>query len=172
MSPNKLFKNKLKLFLFCRLTVSCDSGVHIWDPFVGSQVGYFDNPKYSPVTVVRAMPAPSTIVLAGTSDGMLKMIDARTFEYVNEWKLTNIPNSSVRCVAVSPSSNWIATGLNSGQIVLLDARSGYLLHSVKQGETELLQLLALNDTQFVSSSLDHHVNVWSSKDGSLQYQLK
>lgn len=112
------------------------------------------------------------MVLAGTSDGTLKMIDARSFEYINAWKLTNSVASSVRCIAVSPSGNWIAAGLSSGQIALLDARTGYTLNTSKQADTELLQLLALNDSHFVSTSLDHHVAVWSSKDGNILYQLK
>uniref|UniRef100_A0A336MXJ9 CSON007840 protein n=1 Tax=Culicoides sonorensis TaxID=179676 RepID=A0A336MXJ9_CULSO len=155
-----------------RLTVSCDSGVHIWDPFVGASVGYFDAPRYSPVTVVRTFPSPSSIVIAGTSESTLKMIDARTFNYVNEWKLTPIINGQVRSIAVAPSGNYIAAGLSSGQIVLLDGRTGYVISSWRASDSELLQLVSANEQQLVSSCLDHSISVWNTKDGSLMHHLR
>lgn len=89
------------------MAVSCDSGVHIWDPFVGSQVGYFDATK-NPVTVVKTYEAPSCLVLAGTSESTLKMIDARTFSYVNEYLKEHIqiecPNV-FKLSIVSPGGN-------------------------------------------------------------------
>lgn len=70
-----------------RLAVSCDSSVHLWDPFVGDKVEQLETPKYTPVNIVKAYPA-SSIVLAGTSEATIKMIDARMFSYVNEWKVS------------------------------------------------------------------------------------
>lgn len=100
------------------------------------------------------------------------MIDARTFSYVNEWKLTPMINGSVRSIAVAPSGNWIATGLSSGQIVLLDARTGYVISSWRSSDSELLQLVAANEQQIVSSNLDHNISVWNTKDGSLMHHLR
>lgn len=156
-----------------RLAVSCDSSVHIWDPFVGGDIGQLDSPKYAPVSIVKTYPAPSSLILAGTAESTIKIIDSRTFSYVNEWKFsTNQLSGSVRCITMSPSANWIAVGLSSGQLILCDGRTGMLIASWKATDGELLQLSALSEEQLVSTSLDHSICVWNTIDGSLLYCLK
>lgn len=155
-----------------RLTVSCDSGVHVWDPFVGAQVGLLDSHKLTPVSVVKTYPAPSPLVLAGTAESTIKLIDARTLSYVNEWKVSTNNSGSVRCIAVSPSGTWIACGLSSGQLILFEGRTGVIVNTWKATDGELLQLIAPNDQHIISSSLDYNICVWSSIDGSLLYQMK
>lgn len=153
-----------------RLTVSCDSGVHIWDPFVGGEIGQLDSHKLTPVSIVKANPAPSPLILAGTAESTVKLIDARTLSYVNEWKFAS--NGSVRCMAIAPSGNWIAIGLSSGQMILCDGRTGIIINSWKATDGELLQLIAVNEEQVISSSLDHSICVWSTLDGSLMHYMK
>lgn len=155
-----------------RFVVSCDSGVHMWDPFIGRPLGILDSPRHNPVTVVRCFPSPSPLIIAGTAESSVKIIDSRTMQYVNEWRLSSNPSSTVRCLAASPSGNWIAAGLSSGGISILDARTGILLSSWRPMECDMLQLAACNDTQLISSALDHSISVWNVNDSSLQYQLK
>lgn len=155
-----------------RLAVSCDSGVHIWDPFVGGDIGQLESHKLAPVSIVRTYPAPSALILAGTAESTVKIIDARTFSYVNEWKLTPNTNGSVRCLAVAPSGNWIAVGLSSGQMILCDGRTGLIRSSWKATDGELLQLIAVNEDQVISSSLDHSICVWRTSDGALMHYMK
>lgn len=155
-----------------RWGVSCDSGVHIWDPLVGDQIGQLESSRFSPVTIVKTFPGPSCLILCGTTESSVKIIDARCMNYVNEWKVSTNLSSSVRCMAVSPSGAWIAVGLSSGQLILLDGRSGVILASWKANDGELLQLTAPNDSQLISSSLDHTISVWNTLDGSLMFHMK
>lgn len=156
-----------------RLSISCDSGVHIWDPFVGTEIGQLDSHKLTPISIVKTYDSPSSLILAGTSESTVRIIDARTLSYVNEWKFSlNQTGGSVRCIAMAPSGQWIAVGLSSGQLILCDGRTGILIASWKATDGELLQLIAINEDQIISASLDHSVCVWSAFDGSLLYYIK
>ncbi|XP_017478831.1 PREDICTED: WD repeat-containing protein 81 isoform X1 [Rhagoletis zephyria] len=158
-----------------RFVVSCDSGVHIWDPFIGRPLGVLDAPKHNPITVVKALPSPSPLIMAGTAESSVKIIDTRCMQYVNEWRVSNTAtqsNATVRCLTVAPSGNWLAVGLSSGSIVMLDTRTGCILNAWRPMECDLLQLAAPNDQQLISSALDHSLAVWHATDGILHYQLK
>uniref|UniRef100_A0A1A9WL24 BEACH domain-containing protein n=1 Tax=Glossina brevipalpis TaxID=37001 RepID=A0A1A9WL24_9MUSC len=156
-----------------RFVVSCDSGVHMWDPFIGRPLGILDNPRHNAITVVKCLPSPSPLVVAGTAEASVKMIDSRCMQYVNEWRVSPYSpfNATVRCLTVAPSSNWLAVGLSTGSIVMLDTRTGMLMNSWRPMECDLLQLSAPNDQQLISSALDHSLAVWHANDGILHYQL-
>lgn len=68
--------------------------------------------------------------------------------------------------------NWIAVGLSSGLIVLLDSRTGYIISSWRSSDSELLHMVAANENQLISSSIDQNITVWSSRDGSFIHHLK
>lgn len=155
-----------------RLSVSCDGGIHLWDPFVGAQVNQIEGLRYTPVSIVRTYPTPSNLILAGTADTTVKAIDSRLCEYVLEWKLTTTPSGSVRCLTVAPSGKWVAVGLPAGQITLIDGRTGMILSSWKASDGELLQMQAPNDNEIIASSLDNSVSVWNVQSGTLLYNLK
>ncbi len=155
-----------------RLAVSCDSGVHLWDPFDGSILSQLDSHKLTPISVVKTFPAPSPLILCGTAESTIKIIDARSCSYVNEYKCFNDRNcggGSVRCLCISPNGKWVAIGLSSGQICVFDGLSGIILATWSY-HGELLQLVLTNDT-LISTSLDHSVCVWKI-DGKLLFQLK
>lgn len=155
-----------------RLSVSCDGGIHLWDPFVGAQVNQIEGLRYTPVSIVRTYPTPSNLILAGTADTTVKAIDSRLCEYVLEWKMTTTPSGSVRCLTVAPSGKWVAVGLPAGQVTLIDGRTGMIVSSWKVSEGELLQMQAPNDNEIIVSSLDNSVSVWNVHSGTLLYNLK
>lgn len=71
-----------------RLVASSDSVVHIWDPFMGANVGHLESPKFPPINVLKCMPAPSPLFFAATTEGTVRAIDARICNYVYELKVT------------------------------------------------------------------------------------
>lgn len=71
-----------------RLVASCDSIIRIWDPFMMRDIKNMESPKHAPVNVLKTMPSPSSILFAATTEGTIKVIDARIFTYMNELKVT------------------------------------------------------------------------------------
>ncbi|XP_074657326.1 WD repeat-containing protein 81-like [Tubulanus polymorphus] len=155
-----------------RLVVSCDSVVHIWDPFVCSTIKEFEGNREPPVTVLTPMPSPSTSLITATTDSTLRFLDVRLAKYAHEYKCTTGPAGLIRCVTVSPNCNWVAIGYSSGIISILDVRTGLLLGTWKGHEGEILQIKASTNNSFVSSSFDQTMNLWSTDDGKLTGSLK
>lgn len=164
-----------------RLVASCDSIVQLWDPWYGKVVssqpgellgGSTTTRCPPPINVLRALPAPSFSILAATTDSTLRLLDARLCLYVNQLKVSLTPVGLVRCMAVGPSGFWAAVGQSSGFLTILDIRTGLVIASWKGHEGEVLQLVAVNDTTLVSSSLDQTVSVWNAVDGKLRFHLR
>ncbi|XP_054269421.1 WD repeat-containing protein 81-like [Macrosteles quadrilineatus] len=160
---------------FCeaaRLAVSCDSTVHVWDPYVGRVLAHTDPSRSPPVNTLRSLPAPSHQVLAATTDPTLRTLDTRVGGYVNELKVVSTPSGLVRCIAVSPSASWVALGQASGLLTVIDLRTGMILAAWRGHDGEVLQLVAASDTTLVSSSLDQAVSVWNPSEGKLKFNIK
>ncbi|XP_036144905.1 WD repeat-containing protein 81 isoform X6 [Monomorium pharaonis] len=155
-----------------RYAVTCDGAIHCWDPFMGSLLGCPESNRPVPVNTLASSPSPSTTLLVGTTDITLRVIDCRTFQYVNEMKISMNPTGLIRCIAVSPNGNWVALGQASGFLTILDIRTGLIIASWKGHECEILQLEAINETTIVSSSLDQTIAVWSAIDGKLRFHMK
>ncbi|XP_043262168.1 WD repeat-containing protein 81 [Colletes gigas] len=155
-----------------RYVVTCDGTIHCWDPFMGSLLGCPESSRPVPVNTLTASPSPCTTLLAGTTDITLRVIDCRTFQYVNEMKVSVNPTGLIRCIAVAPSGYWVALGQASGFLTILDTRTGLIIASWKGHECEILQLEAINETTIVSSSLDETIAVWSALDGKLKFHMK
>lgn len=68
--------------------MSCDGVIHCWDPFMGSLLGCPESSRPVPVNTLASSPSPSTTLLVGTTDITLRVIDCRTFQYVNEMKVS------------------------------------------------------------------------------------
>ncbi|XP_046665135.1 WD repeat-containing protein 81 isoform X2 [Homalodisca vitripennis] len=160
---------------FCeasRLAVSCDSVVHLWDPYVGRIVSQTDPTRNPPVNTLRCLPAPSYQILAATTDPTLRTLDSRVGGYVNELKVAVNSAGLIRCICVAPGGAWVALGQASGFLTVIDLRTGTMLAAWKGHDGEVLQLVAVNDQTIISSSLDQAVSVWNALDGKLKFNIK
>lgn len=72
-----------------RIIASCDSVIHLWDPFIGKTISVMDNGKVAPVNVLKALNPPSCNLVAATTDSTLKIVDARLCSFVSEYKVKN-----------------------------------------------------------------------------------
>lgn len=55
---------------------------------MGSLLGCPESSRPVPVNTLASSPSPSTTLLVGTTDITLRVIDCRTFQYVNEMKVS------------------------------------------------------------------------------------
>ena len=114
------------------LAVSCDTTIHIFDPFVGTGVHQVDPVKLGPVGVMSVMKKPSTMVLAATQhDSLLHMIDCRVGNIVTDLKVCIGSAGLVRCINSEPDGHTITIGHSSGFISQLDTRTGKLKQAWK-----------------------------------------
>lgn len=155
-----------------RLAVSCDSTVHLWDPFVGRVVSQTDTTRAPPVNTLRPLHPPNAAILTANTDATLRTLDTRICSYVSELKVSTSGAGLIRCIAVSPAGQWVALGQASGFLTILDLRTGTVISAWKGHEGEVLQLVAVNEQTIVSSSLDQAVSVWNAADGKLRFNLK
>ncbi|XP_069116265.1 WD repeat-containing protein 81-like isoform X2 [Argopecten irradians] len=147
-----------------RLVASCDSTVHIWDPFTGDIVRRLESSRYSPVTALIPCPSPSTMIITATNDSTLRFLDLRAASYAHEYKCTTSTAGLIRCVTVSPDSQWVSVGFSSGILSLLDLRTGIMMKSWKGHEGDILQMKAYNKTTFLTSSFDQTMKIWNTED--------
>ncbi|XKL60457.1 hypothetical protein PGB90_007514 [Kerria lacca] len=158
---------------FCertRLVASCDSIIHLWDPFIGRLVSVVRNAY--PVNTLVPLPAPHSTIIAANTHASLNVIDTRTTNCVSELKVCVNATGLIRCVAISPSSNWVVVGQSSGALAVLDLRTGNIISSWKGHEGEILQLVAASENTLVTSSLDQSLSVWNVLDGKLMFNMK
>lgn len=66
----------------------------------------------------------------------------------------------------------MATGQSSGQITVLDTRTGLVISTWCAHEGEVLQLAAINENTLISSSLDQTVSVWNVHDGKFKFNMR
>ncbi|XP_041978689.1 WD repeat-containing protein 81 [Aricia agestis] len=154
-----------------RLAVSTDSVVHIWDPFMESVVSQLDNLK-SAVSIVRALPGPACTLVAATNDATLRLIDPRAPVNAPELKVINGGSAFIRCMCVSPGGGWVCAGLSSGQLVVIDMRTGLPLTLWRAHDGEVLRLVAVDEHKVLSSGLDQTTALWRIDDGELVAHLK
>ncbi|XP_076442450.1 WD repeat-containing protein 81-like [Babylonia areolata] len=148
-----------------RQVASCDSTVHVWDPYTGVSLCQLESTRYCPAVALQPLPAPSPMVLMGTTEATLRFLDLRTCKYGHEFRCSAGSLGLLRCVGVCPEGSWVAVGFSTGVISILELDSGLLLSSWKAHDGEILQLKAFNKHKLVSSSFDGTLKVWSVDGG-------
>ncbi|CAG0898954.1 unnamed protein product [Cyprideis torosa] len=110
-------------------------------------------------------------LLAATNDGVVKVMDARTAKYVMDLKVSVSPCGLIRGLCAM-GDRWVGVGFSSGFISVVDIRTGMFLGNWKAHDGEILQMVSVSDSAFVSSSLDLAVSVWSATDTRLMHHLR
>ncbi|XP_050432817.1 WD repeat-containing protein 81 [Adelges cooleyi] len=149
---------------------SCDSSIHIWDPWCGGRLVCSMNSI--PVNILKCLPTPHPNLLAASTQPSLHSIDARTGKSVVELKISTNASGLIRSIAVADNGHWVTVGQSSGFLTVLDLRTGQALANWKGHEGEVLQLLAVDENTVVSSSLDQSLSVWNVSNGSLIYNMR
>lgn len=86
--------------------MTCDGAIHCWDPFMGSLLGCPESSRPVPVNTLASSPSPSTTLLVGTTDITLRVIDCRTFQYVNEMKVSIMNVSDIHKICIITAIKW------------------------------------------------------------------
>ena len=102
---------------------------------------------------------------------MLHTVDCRTGNVVADFKVCVGSVGLVKSISVMADGNTITIGHSTGFISQLDIRTGKLRQSWKGHEGEILSLTPLNTSEFVSTSLDQTVSIWSNPEGKFKCSL-
>ncbi|CAF1331576.1 unnamed protein product [Adineta ricciae] len=148
-----------------RLAATCDGSVHVLDPFRGQVVCRYSQPKETlAFTAIATMPAPSTNILAATSDGIVRFLDVRTKAFAYEWKTTLATGGQVKTLAISPNATSAIIGFSTGTVSVFDVRSGGILRTLKVPEGEVLKANFYSRNRFFTSSGDGSIFLWNTKE--------
>ena len=109
--------------------------------------------------------------MATNNDNMLHAIDCRTGNVIADLKACIGSVGLIKSMCVMEDGYTINIGHSTGFISQLDIRSGKLRQSWKGHEGELLTLTPLNNSEFVTTSLDQTVSVWSNPEGKFKCSL-
>ncbi|CAF3336683.1 unnamed protein product [Rotaria sp. Silwood1] len=148
-----------------RLAATCDGSIHVLDPFRGQLVyRYSQSKETSAFAAMAAMPAPSTNILAATSDGIVRFIDVRTRAVAYDWKTTLGAGGQVKTLAISPNAHAAVIGFTTGTVSVFDVRSGGILGTLKVPEGEVLKANFYSRSRFFTSSGDGSIFLWNTKE--------
>ena len=96
------------------MMASCDSTVQLWDPFVCSTVAEYEGGRGVSYCTMRPLPAPSPLVAAATTEGLVRVLDMRTSGSGADLRVSYGAPGFVRSLAVSGSGHQLAVGHSSG----------------------------------------------------------
>jgi len=151
--------------------ISCDGTVHLWDPFVCSTVSEYEGGRGVTYCALRPLPAPSFLMAAATTEGLVRVLDTRTNSVGADLRVSYGAAGFVRSLSVSGNGNQLAVGHSSGYISIMDLRTGRLKNGFKAHDGEVLTLTQVSDKHFVSTSLDQTASGWRWDDGRLAANL-
>ena len=102
---------------------------------------------------------------------MLHTIDCRTGQVVADFRVCVGSVGLVKTMCIMSDGNAINVGHSAGLISQLDTRTGKLRQTWKGHEGEVLTLTSLNNSEFMSTSLDQTVSIWSNPEGKFKCSL-
>ena len=102
---------------------------------------------------------------------MVHTVDCRMGNVTADFKVCVGSVGLVKSICIMPDGNTISIGHSTGFISQLDIRTGKLRQSWKGHEGEIITITPLNNSEFVSTSLDQAVTVWSNPEGKFRCSL-
>ncbi|OZJ05621.1 hypothetical protein BZG36_01506 [Bifiguratus adelaidae] len=135
------------------LVASCDGQVHLWDPLSGKTIHQYATGRI-PISCMEPTRGTRSII-AGALDGNLRGMG-------HTWK-SNGGSGGLRSMAVSHNETMIALGYSTGQISLLDCRTGAFIASWKGADSDITKLKFHPSGYLVSNApADHLMCVWET----------
>ena len=158
-------------------SISRDNTVKIWDANKGVLLGTqkTSNGKTHLVTTDRG-----DIIAFGSYYNIISHWDIEEDVMIPLIDVRNLNNSIkddygeiIRTVAFAPNGNTLASGDYNGTVMVWDARSGDLLHTL-EGHTDIVSSVSFSPEadMLASGSLDKTVKIWDVHSGELLQTLE
>uniref|UniRef100_A0A7E4UU69 BEACH domain-containing protein n=1 Tax=Panagrellus redivivus TaxID=6233 RepID=A0A7E4UU69_PANRE len=139
--------------------VSTDGALHIWDPFCDKTLRrptWQDSGIDVNVNGI-AQQNSSTVLVSSQTSPFVLTYDTRVLDWANRFAV--VPPSEVthgvRIISISPNRNYLAVGLATGYLSMLDLRAGRVIGYVNVSDSEIVQLEWLSDDLVVAVNADH-----------------
>eukprot|EP01114_Cavostelium_apophysatum_P001137 TRINITY_DN10974_c0_g1_i1.p1 TRINITY_DN10974_c0_g1~~TRINITY_DN10974_c0_g1_i1.p1 ORF type:complete len:856 (-),score=223.82 TRINITY_DN10974_c0_g1_i1:25-2592(-) len=150
----------IKLLNNGNTVASCARAVHVWDLERKTKLFHFEHAETKPFVCVENT-KDDKLLLMLNSDWMLSFVDMNSGKLVFQYYLSNFSgNDETVSLCLSDDNMWIAAGSTSGEISLLDARTGYVLEVWKGHDGEVSKLKPFGNNYLISSSADKSMSIW------------
>ncbi|KAK9767412.1 hypothetical protein K7432_002813 [Basidiobolus ranarum] len=143
------------------LVASSDGQVHIWDPETGRGLHQFSMGKHPFVSIKPIF--KSRQIIGATGDSTITVMDINSLCLLHSWKSSTITTGTIRIIAVNPSETLVAIGYSTGNVSLIETRTGALVSVWKAADSDITSLKFYTDEFIVTcAASDHMISVWNT----------
>ncbi|ORX90794.1 hypothetical protein K493DRAFT_287634 [Basidiobolus meristosporus CBS 931.73] len=143
------------------LVASSDGQVHIWDPETGRGLHQFSMGRQPFVSIKPIF--KSRQIIGATGDSSITVMDINSLCLLHSWKSSTVTNGTIRIIAVNPSETLVAVGFSTGNVSLIETRTGALVSVWKAADSDITNLKFYTDDFIVTcAASDHMISVWNT----------